>query len=98
VCGAWPDVKPGDPIRHFKIRDNDTLLTLCNVCWLEEVLSDQGDLKDRLKIGGEQDLVTAPERPQPETDKFCPACNRRLALLKTMAHRLTEKELESWRE
>ena len=72
-------------------------MTLCNLCWLEEILSDQGDLKKRLGITGEQDLVVAPGKPNPDMDKFCPACNRRLALLKVMAHRLSDKELSNWR-
>ena len=65
--------------------------------WLEEVLSHQGDLKERLKFRGERDLVVAPVRPTSSTDKFCPACNRRLALLEAMARRLSEEELETWR-
>ncbi len=97
VCGGWPNVSPSKPDRHFTIRDDESLLTLCNFCWLEEVLSDQGDLKQRLRIKGEQDLVAAPDRPPPKTDKFCAACNCRLALLKIMAHRLSEDELERWR-
>src|SRR5262245_16049158 len=98
VCGGWPDVKPSKPEHHFIIREDGTRITLCNICWLEEVLSDQGDLKARLKIRGERDLVVARSRTTPEKDKFCPACNRRVALLQVMAHRLSEDELESWRK
>ena len=97
VCGGWPEVKPSKPDHYFTIRDDGTPITLCNVCWLEEVLSNQGDLKKRLKIGGERDLVVAPERSAPDEDKVCPACNRRLALLEVMAHRLSDEELEAWR-
>jgi hypothetical protein len=98
VCGAWPDVTPSKPEHHFTIRDDGTPITLCNICWLEDVLSDQGDLKARLKICGERDLVVAPDRMPPEWDKFCPACNCRLALLEAMAHRLSDEEMETWRK
>src|SRR5262249_54587678 len=97
VCGGWPGVDPAKPEHHFTIRDDGTAIILCNVCWLEEVLSDQGDLKRRLKIGSEHDLVVAPERPPANSDKFCPVCNRRLALLEAMSHRLSDEELEAWR-
>jgi hypothetical protein len=86
------------PVHHFAIRDDETAITLCNLCWLEEVLSDQGDLKKRLRITGARDLVAARDAATPGWDKFCPACNRRLALLEAMAHRLSEEELEAWRE
>jgi hypothetical protein len=98
MCGCWPEVTPSKPDRNFRIRDDGNSITLCNICWLEEVLSDQGDLKARLKIRGEQDLVVAPDHFHANTDKFCPACNRRLALLKVMASRLSEAELEKWRQ
>jgi hypothetical protein len=91
-------VEASKPEHHFTIREDGTPITLCNICWLEEVLSDQGDLKARVKIRGERDLVVAPDRTVPERDKFCPACNRRLALLEVMAHRLSDKELETWRK
>lgn len=97
VCGGWPGVKPSKPEHYFTIRDDGTRITLCNVCWLEEVLADQGDLKERLGIKSQHDLVVAPEQPTPEIDKFCPSCNCRLALLEVMARRLSEEELETWR-
>ncbi|HEX9048374.1 MAG TPA: hypothetical protein VF988_15210 [Verrucomicrobiae bacterium] len=65
---------------------------------MEEVLSDQGDLKQRLKIKGDHDLIVTSDQPSPKKDKFCPKCNRRLALLKIMAQRLSEDELEDWRK
>ncbi len=98
VCGAWPGEKPSKPEHHFTIRDDGTPITLCNFCWLEEVLSDQGDLKKRIKIRGERDLVVAPGRPAPGQDKFCPTCNCRLALLDVMARRLSSEELDAWRK
>lgn len=98
VCGGWPDVRSSEQHRHFTIREDGNEIALCDFCWLEEVLSDQGDLKQRLRIKGEHDLVVAPDQPSPTTDKFCPACNRRLALLKIMAQRLSEDELEGWRK
>ncbi len=98
VCGGWSGATPSEPQRHFTTRDDGTPITLCNICWLEEVLSDQGNLKQRIKIRGERDLVVAPDRPAPERDKFCPVCNCRLALLEVMAHRLSDEELETWRK
>src|SRR5882724_10434656 len=97
VCGGWPGVEPSKPEHHFTIREDGTPITLCNICWLEEVLSDQGDLKERLKIKGERDLVVAHDRPPAEKDKFCRVCNRRLALLEVMAHRHSDEELQAWR-
>ena len=97
ACGGWTGVGASKPEHHFTIRDSGARITLCNSCWLEEILSDQGDLKERLKINSENDLVVAPAQPCPETDKFCPTCNRRLALLKLMADRLSDKDLERWR-
>lgn len=91
-------MEPSKPEHHFIIREDGTPITLCNICWLEEVLSDQGDLKERLKINGECDLVVAPDGTTPDRDKFCPACNHRLALLEVMAHRLSDEELEIWRQ
>ena len=91
-------MKPSRPERHFTIREDGSRITLCNICWLEEVLSDQGELKARLKIKGEFDLIVSPDRPAPEKDKFCPACNRRVALLELMARRLSDEELEAWRQ
>lgn len=99
VCGGWPNIPLGEPNGHFTIRDDGSLITLCNFCWLEEVLADQGDLKQRLKIKDAYDLIVTPDQqPSAKIDKFCPACNRRLALLKIMAYRLSDHELEHWRE
>src|SRR5262245_39594902 len=95
VCGGWPSAPPSKPEHYFTIRDDGTSIILCNICWLEEVLSNQGELKRRLKIRGQRDLVVAPERAVPDKDKFCPACNCRLALLEAMAHRHSEEELEA---
>ena len=98
VCGGWLNVEPSKPEHHFTIREDGTPITLCNICWLEEVLSEQGDLKERLKIKGHRDLVDLADRISPEWDKFCPACNRRLALLEVMARRLSDEDLETWRK
>jgi hypothetical protein len=98
VCGGWPDIKPSKPEHRFKIRGDGTAIILCNLCWLEEVLSDQGDLKKRLRITGERDLVITPDLPAAPSDKFCPACNRRFALLEAMVHRLSNAELQAWRQ
>jgi len=98
VCGGWPEIEPSKPAHHFTLRDDGTQITLCNFCWLEEILADQGDLKGRIRISSENDLVAAPGGSIPEQDKFCPTCNRRLALLKVMAHRLSQEELEAWRK
>lgn len=98
VCGGWPNIPPSKPYRHFVIRDDGSPITLCNICWLEELLGDQGDIKQRLKIKDEYDLVVVSDPPSPKADKYCPACNRRLALLKIMAHRLSDRELEPWRK
>jgi len=97
VCGGWPAVPPSKPEHHFLLRDTRARITLCHFCWLEEVLSDQGDLKARLKIKSELDLVDTADAPTQEIDKFCTTCNRRFALLKAMAGALTEQELECWR-
>ena len=43
------------------------------------------------------DLAAASDQPAPPSDKFCPACNCRLALLEIMSLRLSDDELERWR-
>src|SRR5690348_16755279 len=78
VCGGWADAPASKPARYFVLRDSGAPLTLCNICWLEEVLADQGDLKKRLGITGDNDLAITAEQPTPKIDKFCPTCNRRL--------------------
>jgi hypothetical protein len=90
-------VESKTPLHHFIIRTDKIPLTLCNICWLEDILSDQGDLKERIKIKGERDLAAASDQPAPPSDKFCPACNCRLALLEIMSLRLSDDELERWR-
>ena len=97
VCGGSSQIPPSKPDQHFTLRDDGTSLTLCTVCWIEEVLSDQGDLKNRIRIKSNRDLLVVPDKPTPLYDKFCPACNHRLALLEIMAHRLSDEELENWR-
>lgn len=98
VCGAWPDVTPAKPHHHFAIRDDGTPITLCHICWLEDLLSDQGDLKARLRIRSASDLVVVPDQQSPEWDKFCSSCNCRLILLDAMRGRLSDAELERWRK
>jgi hypothetical protein len=98
VCGGLPDVAPSKPDWHFKIREDGTPLTLCEICFLEEVLSNQGDLKERIRIKDQRDLVEVSPGSTPKFDKFCPTCNQRLSLLNIMAHRLSDEELERWRK
>lgn len=98
VCGGWPEIAPSKPEHHFTIREDGTPITLCNICFLEEVLSGPGDLRARIKISKDRDLVDAPVQPSPEWDKFCPACHCRLALLEIMVHRLSVEELDAWRK
>ena len=95
VCGGW-GVKARETL-NFTIRDDGLSITLCNLCLLEDVMGDQGDVKERLKIGSDRDLVQTWERSNAERDWFCPDCNQRLALLNAMIHRLSEAELEEWR-
>ena len=97
VCGWAEEIKPSKLVYHFSLRDDGSALTLCDLCWLEEVLSDQGDLKKCLRISGERDLVIAPDRLAQRVDKFCPSCKRRGALLELMARRLSDEELDRWR-
>ena len=97
ICGGWPDATSSKPEHHFTIREDGTEITLCHGCWIEEIVADQGDLKERLKIDGEHDVIYVDDRSAPDYDKFCPACDRRLALLKAMASRLSDEELETWR-
>jgi hypothetical protein len=99
VCGGWHGIEPSKPEHHFILRDDGAELTLCNICWLEQVLSDQGDLKKRLRIIDQRDLIVSASEPTaPKVDKFCTACNARLALLEIIGRRLSETELERWRQ
>lgn len=70
VCGGWTKIEPSKPEHYFAIRDDGTPLTLCDICWLEEILSDRGDLKERLRIKSDLDLVFVSDRPPPLLDKF----------------------------
>jgi hypothetical protein len=97
VCGGWHGIEPKKPYHEMCFSDGSKL-TLCHICWLEDFLSDQGDLKERLKIHDRSELSICPDREHPVKDKFCTKCNQRFAMLKLMVHRLTLEEIEFWRQ
>ena len=95
VCGAW-DSKLNTEIHNFEIRETGEQLCLCNICWLEKILSNQGDLKERLQITSNEDLRSARSIEHQTKDKYCPSCRTRLALLKLMVARLGPDGLAQW--
>jgi hypothetical protein len=87
VCGGWTGLEATKPDHYFVIRDDGASLVLCHSCWLDEIVCDQGDLKEQLRISGENDLIVVSERSASNKDKFCHDCERRLALLKLIVRR-----------
>jgi len=97
VCGGWDGVSAKGPTRFFGIRGTEAEFARCTGCWIEEILSDQGDLKRRLRVASQNELVElAPWEPSIRDD-FCRSCSRRLALLNVMLLRNTDEELDVWR-
>jgi hypothetical protein len=97
VCGAWEMDDRNLEYHDFEIRDGGHKLTLCHICWLEEILSNQGDLKDRLRISTSQDLRECLPLERQKKDKYCETCRTRLALLKIMIARHSETGLDRWK-
>ena len=66
--------------------ESDSEIILCNGCWLEEVLSNQGGLLEALNIRKEE--ATAAIRYLKDADalitkdKYCLECEKRLSLTK----------------
>jgi len=80
-------VEATKPDHYFVIRDDGASLVLCHSCWLDEIVADQGNLQEQLRISGDNDLIVVSERSASNKDKYCPVCERRLALLKLMVRR-----------
>lgn len=92
--GSGPDAGSRD-WQDYLLPDGSRL-ALCNICYLEDFYSGQGDLLQRLNLAGKADLTQAPFRAPAHQDKFCPTCRRRLALLKLMRQRLDDEQLLPW--
>jgi len=93
VCGAWHSRDELEQI--VKNKDFSTFglpggteISLCTHCYLEDVLSDLGDLLLELKIRKEE--ASACVRYLNDTkalitkDKYCVECKKRLSLLKVI--------------
>jgi hypothetical protein len=92
ICGGWPEVvarlDPAGEFTKFRL-PSDKLIVLCYACELEEFMV-PGGWGDRLapnqKLPRNALLpVESLSRPQLVRDKFCPACNLRLAFLMVIA-------------
>jgi hypothetical protein len=98
ICGDWR-VKPeeelleGASFAQCRLPDGQ-ILTLCSGCLLED-FTVPGGLGNRLNLPPAPQhalhthltLVRTIEHPELGKDKFCPACNLRLAFLKIIASR-----------
>jgi ribosomal protein L33 len=91
VCGAWDgfntELKP--PYSVYLLYTGETI-TLCRICYVEEILAQQGDLGECLHLPAEKGsyvvhYATQGEPAELTQDKFCPRCRKRLVLLKLIA-------------
>ena len=94
-CGAWHSLI-STPVYEFQLPDGQQLM-LCNICYLEEICSDQGDLKQRLNIQHRRELTDSLPRAHSLIDKVCIECGMRLALLNIMRKIHSVNELESFK-
>jgi hypothetical protein len=96
VCGGWDGVAdkfdPDYEHNEYELDSGETII-LCKGCWLEEMLALQGELVSDLKLplnrgcASGYRIARSVSQPQVTKDKYCPSCNKRLALLKVMVHR-----------
>ncbi len=100
ICGGWPaPVARFDPraaFTEFQFPGGQSLV-LCQGCELEEFMVPGGwgywlAPGEKLPVTAFQ-RVRAVESPQLRRDKFCPACNVRLAFAKAIA--ATQKQAEA---
>ena len=92
VCGGWPEsvarFDPAAAFTEFRLPGGRPLV-LCRGCELEEFMVPGGwgyrlVPGEKLPVNGLQ-RVRAVEPPQLGHDKFCPACNLRLAFAEVVA-------------
>jgi len=93
VCGAWYSEDELEKIienSDFKIYGllNGSEIALCTFCYLEDVLSNLGDLLEELKIRKEEASTCVRYLNDAEAlitkDKYCVECEKRLSLLKVI--------------
>ena len=82
ICGGWHLDSKNHEYAEYAL-DDDRKITLCTICYLEEFLSDQGNNKEFINARNDElrfqkDIIDNHK----EHDKYCEACNKRLALLK----------------
>ena len=92
VCGGWEGEVERYPkesnFTEYYLIESENYITLCESCWLEELLALQGDLVSDLNLPiseGSASGYTLSNRSVDNKivkDKYCPTCNKRLALLK----------------
>lgn len=94
VCGCWHEgenlheILDRDSFSIYGLPDN-TEIVLCTMCYLEDVISNLGDILDELNIRKEE----AEEKLRffdfaeyrISKDKYCTECRKRLALLKVIS-------------
>ena len=94
VCGGWPGaVENFNSNSSFKeyYLDSGQKIVLCHSCWLDEILSLQGDLADDLKLpisgktAGGIHFSRDIENPAIQKGKFCNNCNKTLQLTKIIS-------------
>ena len=90
VCGGWGDAEEKillEKYSHYELESRHRI-TLCYGCFLDELLSLQGELVDYL--GMRKSKYTAEgysqlsevENPSLGKDKYCLECHKRLALMR----------------
>ena len=91
VCGGWDgelERYSQDTVFTEYYLESGKYITLCESCWLEELLALQGDLVSDLNLPiskGAASGYTLSNRSVDNKivkDKYCSTCNKRLALLK----------------
>lgn len=90
VCGGWGDLEETIQTRRYSDYrlESGQIITLCYGCYLDELLSLQGDLVDYLGIRKSKHTAegyTHTEelaKPSVGKDKYCVECQKRFKLIK----------------
>ena len=102
VCGGWDgsvqSFDKDDEFNEYKTTIGTTFI-LCKGCWIEEMLSLQGDLARDLNLpvakGSASGYIQlrSIDSPAIQKDKYCRNCHKRLAYLKLCAEdRIDERD------
>lgn len=93
VCGAWESVDAAMAKKRVfseYLLDDGRKIVLCQLCYLEDICSDQGDTKTLLGINDDRDVrfQRSIDLNAKAKDKYCNTCKKRLALLELREQQL----------